>query len=555
MKKAKIESITKVCHYCGGEFTLYRKNYSLSCQKTGAWKTRSHCTQSCAAKTKLKNSAESEDPWTDEEINYLMKLIGKKPINLIAQHWNGIAKRKGWYPRTKNALKIKATRELAVFGGSLKSVHNHWDSRTLSRILGTPIDKVRSWRRRGIIEFSKLSRNQTAISRSQLKQFALSHPEELGGIEPKRLRKVLKDGKLVKAILDVANNAPTMGRPITVIRLDTCEVYRSAKSAASAIAIELGSGINATKSRILKTSQRDTPMTNGMDFFRLDYPVYWCPIEIRDRFNQIAGRILCQLYLELKDLGGYSKQSCLTVAARVAVQITLISFRSHQRQPERFEDVDALADWWKCFFFQKISKIIQYDYNLVFKKIQYSIKQKVYVYFIQVAKGDIAKAEGLLEDFTLFFIEKQRSRFSKSYLPQNYLPSDRLQNADLLAFIYGSILIRIDLNDRVRGVNITNLLAGNFVRKYRLNQENTTRYNGDWVLHQGNCTSNNSALELELLLDRIKPKTSPKAYEDIEMYVALKLEDASDSEIVEAMEIGHQELRKLEQNFYALARN
>lgn len=43
-------------------------------------------------------------------------------------------------------------------------------------------------------------------------------------------------------------------------------------------------------------------------------------------------------------------------------------------------------------------------------------------------------------------------------------------------------------------------------------------------------------------------------FEDIKMYVALKLEDASDAEIQEAMGIGHQKLRNLEQDFYTKAR-
>ena len=478
-------------------------------------------------------------------------------MNLIAREWNAQASKKGWHTRTKNALKVKATRELSRIGGSLKSTQNYWDSRTLSRILGTPMDKVRSWRRRGIIEFTKLSRNQTAISRTQLKQFAHLHPEELGGIEPKRLRKVLKDGKLVLAILDVANNAPSMGRPITVVRLDTGQVYRSAKSAASAIAPVINCTLSSAKARILRTSQRDTPMTNGMDFFRLDYPVYWCPIEIRDRFNQIAGRVLFELYLELKDLGGYSKQSCLTVAARLAVQVTLISFRKNQRQRwdgEEIQDVDALADWWKGVFLRKIKTIIQYDYNLVFRKIQYALKNKTYRYFIAIASGDKAKAEGWIEDFTLFYIEKQRARFNKSYLPKNYLPSDRLQNADLLAFIYGSILVRVDLNESLKGISITILTAYHFVRKYKLD-ENTTRYLDDRSAHspEDGCATD-SALELEILMKQVESKVSKPFYEQIEMYVALKLESASDAEITEAMGIGYEQLHSLQQNFYLAAR-
>lgn len=478
-------------------------------------------------------------------------------MNMIAQSWNKTAKKKGWSARTKNALKIKATRLLTPKNGSLKSLDNNWDSSTLSRLLGTPLDKVRSWRRRGIIEFTKLSRNQTAISRTQLREFALTHPEELGGIDPKKLRRVLKDGHLVNAVLKVANNAPTMGRSITVIRLDTGDVYPSAKNAACAIAPVIGSKETALKSRILLTCNRDTPMTNGMDFFRLDYPVYWCPLDIRPRFNSIAGKILYQIYLELRNLGGYSKRSCLTVAARLAVQITLMSFRKQESQRhlgEEISEIEIIAQYWQDVFLRKIKQVIQYDYNLVFRKIQYSIKNRVYRYFIAIAHGDRSLAEGWIEDFTLFYIEKQRARFMKGFLPKNYLPSDRLQNADLLAFIYGSLLVRVDLNEHLTGISIVSLISYHFVRKYRLNELQTTRYLPEYKEHQESSTTNDSAIELELILDKLKKITAPDKYEQISLYVALKLEDASDEEIVETMKIGHQKLSRLQNDFYCLAR-
>ena len=543
-------------------------------------KMRKFCSRSCATKYNISSRQDCGNPWSEEELNLLNKWIGNKPINLIKKDWNKIAEKKGWEKRSPEGIKAKATRLTAKSRGSVKCYGDNWDSRKLARLLGVQQDKVRSWRRRGIIAYTKLSKNQTAISRKQLKEFAIAHPEELGGIEPKRLRRVLKDGKLVKNITQVAHNAPKVGRKITVVRLDTGDVYPSARSAACAIAPEMGCIAKSAKSNILRVAKRDTPMKNGMDFYQLDYPVFWCPIDLRDEFNEFAGKVVYELYLNICNLSGYSKQSCLVVAARLAVKITLTAFNIKARwlenpdssKPYQNKSREAIAQFYCDIWLKKLTYIYDRESQFVLNKIRYIIKNRMIGSFYKIAKGNKLLAEDYLESFINYYFEKEIAKFYKdSYIPLNYSPSDKLQRADLWTQIYHSLNIRFWLGKEENGtrklVPWLYMAFIHFCRDYKLNEENnvlTVSFNQNWAEHTPNqedagtrvssdtrdvreelSSSTNEGITIDSLLAAAKQIYDRTTFDSLSMLVALKLEDASDREIAECMNIKIVEIPKM----------
>lgn len=542
-----IDSVVKTCAYCQQEFTIHKKNYTFSSQKSGVWKSRKTCNNRCAYNLALTRRDDIGNPWSEDELELLFSWLNKKPINLIAREWNCLAAKKGWQPRSKNAIKVKATRMMGAVGGSIKSVEDNWDSRTLARLLGTQLDKVRSWRRRGIIKYTKLSRSQTAISRKQLKKFATLYPQELGGIDPKKLRKVLKDGKLVKAITQVANNAPRIGRPITIIRLDTGDVYPSARQAAVAVAPEMGVNDRTCRANILRVAKKETSLKNGMDFYQLDYPVYWVPLDIREEFNLTAGKMLYEIYLELVELDGYNKMSCLVVAARLAVQITLWYFRRVEKDRlagEKLPVKETYLLFWQTKLLERIKTFIGFDTRTSFNKIINTIVRKTWYLFSAVSSSR-EKTRMHAEEFALELIASQQRFFYKhSFLPKNYEPKTQLEKADLFVFIFGTLLNYIQIGSKekgnVRQVGFVFLKAMNYVDKHHLRKN--TNYDDAIKIIDDNSDINKAYAQA---IETIKSKVKASEFEQIELYIALKLEEATDAEIADCMGIEEYKVRAI----------
>ncbi len=555
--------IIKACLYCQQEF------------ESDCWRKRKYCSVGCAANA---NNNRKRGSWSEEELEQLQKWIGKKPLNLIVEDWNKIAKRKGWQQRSEDSLKVKATRVAAKQRGSVKPVRDNWESLHLSRLLGVSADKVRNWRRRGIIEYTKLARNQTAISRKQLKAFAIAHPEELGGIDPKKLRRVLKDGKLVKAILTVTDNAPRIGRKITVIRLDTGDVYPSARQAAAAIAPMIGRSIQATKKNILCTSKSDCPMSNGMDFYQLDYPIFWVSIDIRDDFNQLAGLLLYRIYQDLKDVTGYQKKSCLIVAARIAVEITRKVFhirawnngnlKDHFVGDKKKETVElSLAEFYREIFFKKLIHIFKTNQSLVLQKITSILRRRLFTKFLAISQGNQITAEEYFFDFVSYFFEGQRARYDKGFLPIGHQPSNKLEHADVWTNIYNCLnsIIKVGKkeNDTEKQVFLINIIFFHFCRTRKIGcffnssptyketpfQENLKRHQKTERTYQtapfDDAVSSSSSNELDTILEKVKKLYDEETFEQLSMFVALKLEDASDNEIADCLELSVSDIPKL----------
>ncbi len=548
------EYIEKTCPFCHSDFKIYKAQYSQSTHRDGRWKKRIYCSRSCSLKSSMAQRKDGSYPWLEEELELLLKWIGSKPLNLIFREWNKTARKKKWVERSPNALKVKATRLMMEQNSTVKCYEDNWDSRKLSRLLGVQEDKVRSWRRRGIIAYTKLSSNQTAISRKHLKEFALEHPEELGGIEPKKLRKVLKDSKLVRSILEVAHNAPKNGRKMTIVRLDTGDVYPSARNAACAIAPEMGCIEKTAKSNILRVAKKDTPMKNGMDFYQLDYPVFWCPLDIRDEFNLLAGKILYELYLDICEVTGFQKQSCLIVAARMAVKIALMAFQMKEyylvKQYNTDRSKEAIAEFWQKLFLDKLIYVFNMQGGLIFQKVNYILKKRIFKNCWAIVNGDKFLAEEYAQDFANYYIRKETEKFYRnSYLPLNYSASNRLQYADMWASIYNSLNIYIwigkEENGTRRKIPWINICFIHFCRTNSINQladGKTVALNEEWKEHS---SKSDGESELDLLLANAQEIYDETTFEQLSMFVALKLEEASDREIADCLNINISAIPKI----------
>lgn len=555
--------VQKTCPYCGKEFELVGEMPSQV--------KRSHCSQSCAAKSNLAARSDMSNPWSDEEIALLKSWIGKKPLGLIQREWKLIAKKKGWHERSDEAIHVKFGRLCRELGVSEKAKHDNLSMYELSRQLDIPFDRVREWRRLGLKAFESGidvdgRSHVIAISRKNLREFAIFHPEQFWGIDRHKLSKALGDSKLAKHIHETVEQ-PTVGRTITVIRLDTGDVYRSARSAA--LALNLGSN---GKGNILRCLQRDTPMRNGMDFARIDYPVYWVPLAIREEFNQLAGHVFYEIYLQLKDLDGYSKTSCQIVAGRMAVQITQFAFKRNLKEANKGMELtpkQITVEFWTTRFITTLKNFLELDRQQGWNKIASAIKGWAYREFYKLLPASQKQLQLHLEEYALWYIQRATEGFFKrSYLPKNYQPKNKLEIADLYTYIYGSIIASVEIRPDLV-VLLVHLLTWRYKEKMGLiGRERTADLSGAGLDEDQSDRSfqyhaqsraiaaapNDAAQLLDDLVEFIKHQPLSNEYRDrLQLYIAMKLEDASDGEIAAAMGIGEGEVRSMEAKLKAMA--
>ena len=535
--------VKKVCPYCQKKFSVTIKYPSQ------ASSVKKHCCRSHARKASLENCG----GWLDVELNTLIALVGFRQKPQIIKDWNDIARQNGWIERSLEAIKTKLDRECRARGiHSKKATHDNWSLRELTRQLDLPLDRAEAWRDNGM-QCKKIS-FYLFTTRMWLKSFAVKNPSQFWGIDPKKLGKVLKDNKLALEICEVAGQ-PTTGRAITVIRLDTGDVYRSARSAACTLN---PTGWQGLKSNILKTCLRDTPMRNGMDWARIDYPVYWVPLMYREEFNQVAGRLLYQIHGELKDTGGYQKTSCLIVAGRLAVQITLIIFR------RRFKDnalgvesrsIPELADFWREKFLGYITNYIGLSIQSGWKALLSKIKSASYRYMSYLTKEiDRQSLFQHTEDFAVYFINEAIRYFQqKSYIPYNYKPQTELEIADLYGYVEGSFWAQIELAKETKyPLGHLKMLA--YYKKHL--HLSTSEFNESYMSPQmeSSSTSANYGEILNKLLTYIQSRISVAQFQQYKLYIDLKIEECSDTEIASVMELPLGKLSQLKERLTEYAK-
>ena len=81
-----------------------------------------------------------------------------------------------------------------------------------------------------------------------------------------------------------------------------------------------------------------------------------------------------------------------------------------------------------------------------------------------------------------------------------------------------------------------------FLRDFKLNSSQTNEVktvalNQDWVQHNTKQQNNESSETIQSLLQTAQEKYDAQTFEQLSMFVALKLEEASDREIADCLEI------------------
>jgi hypothetical protein len=563
--KVSIKNSWAVCEFCLVEFQQHRRN------KGGSYSRNKTCSPECAKKLKRKRGRENKNAiycyWSKAEENLLAKWIQIKPTHLIYKDWNVVAAQQGWKERPYEQIVSKAVR-LVKSDPRLKDnwvagrnpehprIHvtkDNWSLQDLKRILGIRrYGRVLRWVHKKGLEYVDVSSPQKqyyAISRKALRKFASKHPEEFWGITQRNLRKVLPKPLADKLFKLNRERQPTNGRAIPVIRLDTGDVYRSGTAAATALKLNV--------SMVIDSAKTDKQHPNGMDFFRFDYPTYWVPPDVVQEFNFVAGKILYQLYLEICAVTGYKKQSCLLVAARLAIKITLTAFRSSEKYKalgQCPDPVEEIANFWQDIMLKKLIYVFNLQQGVILQKIIHIIKKRVFKNCIAIAKGDKLLADDYAQDFVNFYIQKEIAKYYReSYLPINYMTKDKLQYADLWAHIYHSLNLYIWVgtqeNGTLKQVAWINLCFQHFQQNNCLEPVKTVVYIDTYKEHnhdydQNDQTSSQS-LELESLLTKAKEIYNKNTFEQLSMFVALKLEEASDREIADCLGINISAISKM----------
>jgi len=209
--------LTQACAYCGREFT--KPLHKRLC-----------CDRSCAAK--LARVRLGITPWSDEENEYLTERSGSIPHPLLIRNFVAHGKNKGWPTRTKTAIEVKLKRLQRAENLQRKCTLNNWTIRELARCLDISHTRVRSWCRIGGLPSKKISHNQNAVSRVDLKRWLMEHPCKGADIKRYLLEAVLDDKNAVDFILSHEPDARGYSRP--VICLDNGMRFNSAKAASRA---------------------------------------------------------------------------------------------------------------------------------------------------------------------------------------------------------------------------------------------------------------------------------------------------------------------------------
>ena len=543
------------CEYCD---RLFEQSIKIT-PKGKKYRTKNKtCSLSCVKQLKLQKRKQNNSNyfWSEAETDFLVNSLLKLPLKMIEQNWNDIAVQNGWKKRPNYQIRNKANLlkndpRLAnnVFRGKgrvtrIRPTKDNWCLRDLFRILKLKkFERLRRWIYKKGLPFENINFNGSKgyyiIKRSDLKKFALKHPEEFWGIERKNLAKVLPSDLASSLAKLNRKEQPSNGRSLPIVRLDKEEYYPSATQAANALDISV--------STICMSAKTDKVLTNGMDFFRFDYPTYWIPSEVVKEFNLCASQLIYIFYTQLQDVSGYRKQSCLIVAARCAVQTTLKAFRKRRYQKDIGEEIipqQLLVETIKDSVIKNIKFFLNCNYQDFYNKLLRILTRKIYHRFLAIA-GNQDKAIAYCEDFTSFYIENGYKAFSRTALPLGYVPKDKLQLADCWSYIYKSVLIRVplknkDLEEAERLVPFYWVQFSHFCRKYKLevNENKTTSYLPDWQQHNPSLENTDDAkTQVQELLDKAKEKYSPQLYDRLSMLVALKLEDASDREIADCLGI------------------
>jgi hypothetical protein len=503
--------------------------------------------------------------WTEEEEARLIKWLHHKPLKLICNEWNQWAKQNNCKERPDHQIRDKVSRlksdprlKDCVFIGRtgvprIRPIKNNWSCQDLKRILKTPrFERILRWVHKKGLPYQDIGGSGKSgyfvIKKADLEYFAVRHPEEFWGIERQNLAKVMRPDLATKIFTINRERQPTNGRSLPIVRLDKEEYYSSATAAATAL--------NLNTSSVCKCAIADLPLKTGHDFFRYDYPQYWVPSDVREEFNSIASALIYKFYLELKNLSGFSKQSCLFVAARNAVSITLYYFRSLETAKAYDLTIKPQQVFMDCLVEKTLARIkekINVNSRQFLTKIASTIRYRYFNSFLALVKSE-SLANQYCQDFAAYYLEQSTRYFYKnSFIPNDYQPKDRLQAADFFVAITRGLnsVVCVGKRENLKMMKLLYIHFLNFLKKHKLIGEIKEQYfiegyapheTREIISCQSEETLNDSRNYLSELLTIANQKYSKDKVQKLELFVALKLEDASDNEVAECLGVSFSEV-------------
>lgn len=403
----------------------------------------------------------NKNKWSQEEIDLLTELHTKYPLQVVLEIYNSEAKLRGLRSRNKTGITVKAQR----LKFRSQSGTEMFCIRKLSRMLDIRSDsRLKRWFSKGLDSTVICNAEVFSfrfVSREDFKQFAIKNPSEMWGISYKNLNSVIQDSKLSKDILSFVKQ-PTIGRPMTVVRINADKhdeaVFRSAKAASVAF--------DVNKSFVLRNLNTNYLGLKKYAFVRLDYPVWWVPLEFRKEFNQVAGEVLYHLYQELMLIEGYTKLTVSIIAVRMAVTITLSAFKSRERAKDYHQKLISLNILINAKTQSILKKLNYYHYvdriENIRSRIHGIIKFKVAWLFDKTYKD---KASMMLDEFcNEFMYYVGQKYFIREALPLNYEPTNKLEKADYWSYIESACNKYVYVTE-CKKYNLCFLLALNFIKK------------------------------------------------------------------------------------------
>lgn len=486
--------------------------------------------------------------WTAEETKKLYSWIGKyTPLQIIGKYQD-YAKKKKWQFRTETAIRVKLKRS----NKSVVTLCDNLSMTVLSLKLDISVDRIQLWIDKGLKYEAggnvsgKLERySKYAISKKNLQEFAIAHPELMWGIDWRRLGEVISNKQLARKICD-AIVQPTCGRQIKLIRLDTGDIYPTAKKMAAAI------GVN--KASILRIAHSESGVKigkrAGLDIMQIDYPVYVVPLKIRDEFSYLVGYVFWEIFLELRSIGGENctKKECQIVGLRNAVDIVLAAFRRSLNIDKDIDDASQpelrkkSIEFYKSFRTGLIQKFLNYSYSEGYRIITNTIIRKSYQYFIFISNPERNYEER--SEFANNYIDSRMIQYRlKGFLPHDWYPKSKLELADMFSYIFQSILFRISINED-RSITFLLAKAINYIRDKKLK----LLYSQELAEFSDEIRYDDSISEgYDLISQWIETNIqSKKDRELIEMYIALIAEGASKKEAALAMNLDPSQLDSIE---------
>lgn len=208
-----------------------KKEFDVKVMRNGRPSKRRTCSHACHHSIKAPRKPE----WKKEELEYLDQLALAMPIVSVYKTYNRWASENGFERRTLNSIQHKVYREC----GSTKPILGYFTFREIADLLRISTWTVAFWKQLKTkpLEVYQRRKNKGTnyISRKSFRQFALNHPEKLGGTNRRGLLVLLEDEKLVDDILKAHPKRNVSLLPPKRVRcIETNKIYASIHEASRA---------------------------------------------------------------------------------------------------------------------------------------------------------------------------------------------------------------------------------------------------------------------------------------------------------------------------------